>query len=177
MLGFYFQFYRAASAYVMYDLTNNIVTSLRQFLEMDIFVSIYKCHLYGFKTYSITRIKFMEAIFESGPQLIVQLSYLLKDTKENTEITDPFFIFSLCISFISLASGVFAQDNCSLAYKSISAPAFYRLYWRLLGIIYQVLLYVLFTTHFGGIGCCIYIVTQFLFSFISYSYIEFVQNV
>ena len=111
---------------------------------------------YGIKLHTITQLKFLEATLESGPQLIIQLTYLVLEDEFNT--SSVFFIISICSSFFNLASAINARDNSLRHFSFFSFWGIFYLFQRIMELTHRVCGFVLLAVHYSTIGTFIYVV-------------------
>ena len=111
---------------------------------------------YGLKLHTITELKFLESALESGPQLIIQLTYLVLEGEFDT--SSVFFIISICSSFFNLADAINARDNSLRHFSSFSLWGMFYLFQRIMELTHHVCGFVLLAVHYSAIGTFIYVV-------------------
>ena len=172
--------YRIISAYMIYKLTNNKTRILTQLMDLEIYRTIlisYKLKL-AEPGYIQTWLQKLEATFESLPQAILQLSFLMTD---NSNINVTIIVSSLLLSLLSMAERferddkVFFEFNCYYITKSdppyISIGYLFRFIWRLLEISTRIFVLVLVWNIIGGYILSGYIIIEFFgIMYLSYKY-------
>ena len=125
---------------------------------------------YGIKLHSITQIKFLESVLESGPQLVIQLTYLIQE--EKYDVTDILFVVSILSSFYNLASAINNRDNAVRNLPTFSVSGVYHLLYRGFELTHRVLGYVLLAVRYSTVGTFIYVVI-YLFLLLKLTVVSF----
>ena len=112
--------------------------------------------------HTITELKFLEATLESGPQLVIQLTYLVQKDGDNIW-DDPFFVVSIISSFYNLASAINGRDN---EIRNVAIDSFWGIYhltYRIFELAHRVIGYTLLAVRYSTHASFALVVTIFHF--------------
>eukprot|EP01084_Bolivina_argentea_P056112 102726_1 len=110
---------RTISAFAIFMEERNIVSAVLQFFDLLIFVEIFHAHKKVVSsvfseenipietTVSFKYLRHFEAVFESIPESVLQLVYVMRTS---TSTMKPIFIISICQSIISMAHAIINND-------------------------------------------------------------------
>eukprot|EP01084_Bolivina_argentea_P197291 338122_1 len=180
-------FSKFISSAAIYIKEQNMCRCILQFFDLLIFVEIYEthrkivCQVKNKKikakdknaviesTLSFKYIRNFEAIFESIPESVLQLVYVMRTSSIQT-----IFILSICQSIVSMTNSILnndytqMQDDKFAKYKQRFPPTFGFLkhtICRLCEVTYRIGLLALFWTVCGGLPFAILLVVEFTFIF------------
>eukprot|EP01084_Bolivina_argentea_P151128 263820_1 len=169
------------SSVAIYIKERSIIRSIFQFLDLLIFSEIFETHRKVVSqvrsknakektmiesTLSFKYIRNFEAVFESIPESVLQMVYVMRTS--NLQII---FVISICQSIISMTNSILNNDYTQMqdekfkAYKQRLPPTsecFKHALSRLCEVTYRIGLLALFWTVCGGFAFCILLGIEFL---------------
>eukprot|EP01084_Bolivina_argentea_P304872 526608_1 len=159
-------FYRTISAFLLYQSTQSLKRALIQWLDFELFTTLYINYLCDKKEPSSPQrwITSLEAVFESAPQALIQTIFLVKT---ETFQHNPIIVASLVFSLWSIVSKIISDDRgiaiitakhanfvcASRKFKSCSCISWQfmaRYIWRILDVSSRILIASLLWVVLGG---------------------------
>eukprot|EP01084_Bolivina_argentea_P014130 26420_1 len=102
-------FYKLISAFAVFKATGSCWYAVLQFLDLYIFVEVYKSHKSGHKTDRLRWLSNLESVFEASPQVILQLVYLIQ-TLDATDQNYNIVLLGLFFSVVKLGNTAINND-------------------------------------------------------------------
>eukprot|EP01084_Bolivina_argentea_P269712 458445_1 len=181
--------HRIISTVAIYNLTRKWTDILLQIFDLMMVKAIWVNYKLNKKDKANPQrfLEILEATFESGPQLLISTTYILKASTSDSQQITPLIIISVLSSLWSITSRVTADDKVlfghlnkkkaelwtDLGFKYNKCPCIHWRYvwrvilWRFLEITNRVFICILLWVNLGGLALSVILVFEFIYLLVS----------
>eukprot|EP01083_Nonionella_stella_P074566 202323_1 len=123
--------YRVLSAYKIWQITDSSCTrTILQLFDVELYHVLYFSHQWGLKGKSSPQrmLSVLESVFESAPQSVIQLVYLMHTSNGSSVV-----IASTILSFVNLTMSIVSDDKQSINIQYVALDENEEMFWKFIG--------------------------------------------